>query len=74
MYKVLCWVAVALALLGALLVTDPDNKHVRLVAFILWIFTNSWWMIHNYRRKDLALGTQFLVFLILAIVGVITNW
>jgi len=72
MMKLFSWVVVGLALLGALLVTSMDS-HVRSVAFGLWVFTNLWWAIHNYRKKDYPLAAQFLFFLILAIFGVYNN-
>ena len=66
------WTVVGLALLGALLITSTDN-HIRLVAFCLWIFTNSWWTIHNFKKKEYPLAGQFGIFLILAVVGIFTN-
>lgn len=49
MMKLLSWVVVGLALLGALLVTSA-NPHVRVIAFALWIVTDIYWMVHNYRK------------------------
>ena len=67
--KILDWTVVGLALSGALLVTSP-NSQIRLIAFCLWIFTNSWWMIHNLKKKDYPLAGQFCAFLALAVWGV----
>lgn len=70
--KTLAWIVVSLALLGALLVTS-HYSHVRLIAFCLWVFTNSYWVIHNLKKREHPLAVQFGLFLILAIVGIINN-
>ena len=70
--KLLGWVVVGLVLSGAFLVTSTNN-HVRLVGFALWVITNSYWMVYNYRGKEYPLSAQFAACLILAIVGGVNN-
>ncbi len=66
------WAMVGLALLGALLVTSTSSQ-IRIIAFALWIIADSYWVVHNWKIQQRPLAVQFFVFLILAILGVITN-
>jgi len=63
------WFMMTLALLGTLLVTSRSSG-VRLYAFILWVFTNAYWAIF---ALDPALRVQFLIYFILAFVGIYNN-
>ena len=64
------WIATAFAILGALIVTSKGRR-VRLWAFIIWFFTNTYWVIF---ATDPALRFLFGVYLALAILGVRNNW
>ena len=67
------WAAMSLAVLGAFLVTLRNRKW-HLIAFGCWIGSNSFWTFHNLSNEEWALSVQFAIFLVLAVLGVKTNW
>jgi len=72
MAKYFPWLVIVIALVGAGLVAGTTN-HVRLAGFFIWLFTNSYWVWHNWKKKDWPMVGQFVAFLGLAALGVVNN-
>lgn len=73
MTKYFPWLVIVIALVGAGLVAGTTNP-VRLTGFCIWLFTNTYWMVHNWKKKDWPMVGQFFAFLGLAVLGACNNF
>jgi len=60
------WIITILALIGSIL-----NIKKRRECFILWILTNLYWIIHDFRIGEQAQGVLFMTYSIFSIWGFI---
>ena len=62
------WTVAIVALIGAWL-----NARTNILGFVLWIFTNSFWVYHNIKTKEYAQAILYAAFLLMAVYGLV-NW
>jgi len=60
------WIIAIVALVGAWL-----NARTNIFGFVLWIFTNGFWVYHNVRIGQYAQAILYAAFLLMAIYGLI---
>lgn len=63
---IITWIVSGLALLGTIL-----NAEKLRVGFWLWIITDFFWMIYDFKIGAYAQGTLFLIYIFLAVRGLI---
>ncbi len=61
------WVITALSITGVIL-----NIQKSPLGFVIWIITNTSWMIIDWRKRIYAQAALFFVYLILSIYGLIS--
>jgi len=64
MTEVINWLVALVTLTGAIL-----NVYRKRYCFVLWMFTNIYWLIHNYLIMEYAQSALAIVFLSLSIFG-----
>ena len=62
----LTWLLTGLSLIGVVL-----NIHKRQECFYIWAVTNTCWMLIDFKKGIPAQGVLFMVYVILAIYGII---
>ncbi len=62
------WFVAIVALIGAYL-----NARTKVSGFVLWIFTNSFWVYHNINIGQYAQAMLYAAFLLTAVYGLF-NW
>ena len=62
------WIVAIIALAGAFL-----NARMNIMGFVIWIFTNSYWIYHNIKIKEYPQAVLFTAFLVMAVYGLI-HW
>ena len=60
------WLITALSLAGTIL-----NVYKKRVCFIIWVFTNATWCIHDFRIGELEQSSLFAVYFLISIWGVV---
>lgn len=66
-FEVITWIVSALALTGTIL-NSSRNKW----GFVLWFFTNLFWVIVDFKSGLYAQSALFLAYTVLAIKGIVT--
>lgn len=66
-FELITWIVSALALTGTILNANR-NKY----GFILWFFTNLFWMIVDFGAELYAQSALFMAYTLLAVKGMIT--
>lgn len=67
--EIIGWIAMGGGVIGALLVTS-QKRHIRLIAFCIWVATNSYWAIFG---GTTSLQVMFAIYLLLCILGIKNN-
>lgn len=68
MIRNLMWIVTGASIIGTIL-----NIKKQRICFIIWLFTNSLWMIYDYSVGSYAQSALFMVYVGLAVWG-ITEW
>lgn len=66
-FELITWIVSALALIGTIL-NSNRNKY----GFVLWFFTNLFWVIVDFQAGLFAQSALFLAYTLLAVKGLIT--
>ena len=66
------WLFMGLSILGGFLVTSK-NQRVRLISFICWGVSNTFWVIFNMYSKQYSLTVLFTIYLVQAVIGIVNN-
>ena len=60
------WVLAALTILGTYL-----NIKCKWQSFLIWCFTNMWWLIYNFAIGEYAQAFMFFMFLLSSMYGLV---
>ena len=70
---VLRWIMVILSFGGALFVTSTAPFR-RLLGFIFWTISNTYWALDGFMRDDPSMGSMYVAFQCFNIMGVYNNF
>ena len=66
------WIFTVLSILGGQLVTSLKTK-IRLIAFIIWLISDIWWISFNFYFHHWSPAVLFSVYSIQCIIGIYNN-